>query len=195
LSAIAAPRRFASRLDSRIQSLPIIVLLHLVVLALAAYVAMRPFPLPADEWKIDRATFHFDDQTESAVKDVALPDNWTARDKTRSSGRYEFIVSQANKGFGDDPAALFIPRFTWRATVYFNGHRVYSSASNPASETIARNTSIFVTLPAVYWIDGGNRLEVIIEQRAVVTGYLSEIYLGPQSALGDAFSMTTTAPP
>ncbi len=185
--SLVAGHRFAPRLDSYIKSLPVVVLLHLATLALAAYVAMASFPLPADRWKIDHAVLSFDDQPESAARRVTLPDNWIDQHKGRLSGSYEFEVSDALKGANDDPASLFIPRFTWRATVKFNGHRIYSSASNPASETIARNTSIFVTLPAIYWTEGRNRLEVVVEQRAVVTGYLSEVYLGPQSELGGAF--------
>jgi len=187
--SVAADRSFGLRWESRFQSLPQVALLHLVVLALAAYVSMLPFPLPSDKWKIDHAAFSFDGLAGMPSQDVTLPDNWKRHDGSQRFGRYEFLVSTASKGTVDDPASVLVPRFTWRGTVYFNGHRVYSSASNPASETIARNTSIFVTLPEVYWKADANRLEVTIEQREVVTGYLSQIHVGPHSALDDAFLM------
>ena len=170
-----------------IKSPILVVALHFLALALAVYVAMLPFPLPPDKWKVDRALFHFDNQAADIVRDVRLPDNWKSHDDELANGRYVFLLSDSSKGWSDDPTSLLIPRFTWRATIYFNGHRIYSSASNPASETIARNTAIFVALPAAYWTIESNRLEVVIERREVVSGYLSQIYIGPQSALSDAF--------
>lgn len=186
---MSVPRQdgVASAWQAGIRSLPAVIALHVTTLALACYVAMLPFPLPSDKWKIDHALFHFDNQAADVARDVKLPDNWKRRDEDLVSGRYVFLVPDSAKGWSDDPTSLLIPRFTWRATVYFNGHRIYSSASNPASETIARNTAIFVALPSVYWVDGPNRLEVVIERREVVAAYLSQIYVGPQSALADAF--------
>lgn len=169
----------------------ILLALHLLVAFLAVIVGNLPFPQPDARWQISSARFQIEGTFHPGVRDVTLPHNWLTREPDGTAGFYRIPVDPTAMNHGRENIAVFIPRFTARVDVLANGRRIASSGGAPGIETVVRNTGVFATVPPEIWQPGGNLVEVRVETRGILSGFLDRLYIGPESALKPAFERRT----
>ena len=163
-----------------------VALLFGVVLGCAAWLATKPFPLPAEEWRLARAEFYRLDGADVTPRLVSLPHNWARTKDGAGTGQYSITLEKSAFADAKEDIVLFVPRFTYRLEVRLNGHMLATSAVTPSIETIARNTSMLVPLHHALWNDGKNSLELRLEARGNISGFLDTLFIGPDSALRPA---------
>jgi signal transduction histidine kinase len=127
---------------------------------------------------------------------VALPDDW-ARTHPHAQGSvwYRSQFNLPSSDASEELQALYIERACSNVDVWLNGHRIYTNGR--MAEPVTRNCHYpqLVTLPAVLLKDEGNVLDLRVQghplervasrQRA---GGLSELRVGPQAVLADAYT-------
>lgn len=163
-----------------------VALLFGVVLGCAAWLATKPFPLPAEEWRLATAEFHRLDGANLTAGPVSLPHNWAKTQGGAGTGQYSITLEKSIFVDTKEDIVLFVPRFTYRLEVRLNGHMLATSAVTPSIETIARNTSMLVPLHHALWKEGKNTLELRLEARGNISGFLDTLFVGPDSALRPA---------
>lgn len=157
---------------------------HLIVLALAAWLGTSSFPLPAETWRLASAEFR-PGETETPTR-VALPHNWATGGITDRGGSYLIRLDPGRFPLADGEVALFVPRFSFRLEAWLDGRIIATSAATPSIETVARNTSMLVPLHRALWRDDGSLLEIRLESRAIIAGFLAAPYVGPLADLRPA---------
>lgn len=184
----AAPAAIAATKGGRIR---VVLALHLLVTLLAVLVGLLPFPSPDSRWQITAAPFQLEGATHIGPHEVALPHNWLMREPDGTAGFYTLQVDPAALGPTGESRAIFIPRFTARVDILVNGRRIATSGDAPGIETVARNTSMLAIVPAAVWQPSGNLVQIRIETRGILSGFLDRIYIGPESALRPAHERRT----
>lgn len=166
--------------------------LHLLVALLALLSGFLPFPAPDARWQVRTAQFQLEAASHAPSDEVALPHNWLTRGPDGSVGFYRIPVDPAALARNGETLAIFIPRFTARVDVLVNGRRIASSGGAPSIETVARNTSLLAPVPVGIWRPYDNLVEIRIETRGILTGFLDRVSIGPETALRPAFEARTT---
>lgn len=166
--------------------------LHLLVALLSILLGFLPFPAPDARWQIRTARFQLEVASHAPADEVALPHNWLTRGPDGTAGFYRVPVNPAALARNGESLAIFIPRFTARVDVLVNGRRIASSGGAPSIETVARNTSLLAPVPAGLWRPYDNLVEIRIETRGILSGFLDRLYIGPEDALRPAFEARTT---
>lgn len=165
--------------------------LHLLVTLLAVVAGMLPFPSPDARWQVSTAPFQLEGATHVGPQEVALPHNWLIREPDGTAGFYSVEVDPAALGPAPESHAILIPRFTARVDVLVNGRRIATSGDTPGIETVARNTSMLAVVPAAAWQPSGNLVQIRIETRGILSGFLDRIYIGPERTLRPAHERRT----
>ena len=163
-----------------------VALLFGVVLGCAAWLATKPFPLPAEEWRLATAEFQRLDGADHTSRPVNLPHNWARTKDGAGTGQYSITLEKSIFADTKEEILLFVPRFTYRLEVWLNGRMLTTSAVTPSIETIARNTSMLIPLYHALWSEGKNNLELRLEARSNVSGFLDALFIGPDTALRPA---------
>lgn len=166
--------------------------LHLLMALLAIGFGFLPFPTPDARWEIRTARFQLEAASHMAADEIALPHNWLTRGPDGTAGFYRVPVDPAALARNGENLAIFIPRFTARVDVLVNGRRIASSGGAPSIESVARNTSLLAPVPAGLWRAYDNLVEIRIETRGILSGFLDRLYIGPENALRPAFEARTT---
>lgn len=169
----------------------VVLALHLLVTLLAVLAGLLPFPSPDARWQIAAAPFQLEGAPHIGPHEVALPHNWLMREPDGTAGIYSLQVDPAALGPAGESRAIFIPRFTARVDVLVNGRRIATSGDSPGIETVARNTSILAIVPAALWQPSDNLIQIRIETRGILSGFLDRIYIGPEGALRPAHERRT----
>ena len=157
--------------------------LQALAIAAAIWLGGLSFPLPADQDRAGGVTFRWLDAPEAAALPVRLPHNWMLHSREPRAGLYSIALVHPGEEALAQGLSIFVPRFTARAVVRFNGQVLVASASNPAMETPARNTSLYAQVPRYLWAERDNRIEIEIASRTLISGYLGPVYIGPQARL------------
>ena len=90
-------------------------------------------------------------------------------------------------GARDQAWSVLVPRFISGVEVAVNGADILDSRRHPAANRPDRNTPEIVTIPAVLLHDGSNVLTVRLHVWGPLTGFLDNVYVGPDEALRPAY--------
>lgn len=112
---------------------------------------------------------------------VTLPHQWVTHAPTLRAARYETTVElKASPG---EPWAAYIPSLSLNAAVFVNGARIGDGGS--MQEPLARHSfrPLLFPVPAALLHGGANHFAVEVRSEPEGSGFLQQVYLGPQTQL------------
>lgn len=169
------------------QRLCIYLLLQAIAALLCAAILVQPPPVPPDRYRIGDALLRVDD---GPPVRVALPQA-TPRQQARATTFHYGLVFQRPAGSDAQPFALFVPRFASAVEIAVNGVVLADSRLDPLAARLDRNTPLIVPVPAPLLREGRNEATLNVLTAPPLSGFLSAVYAGPDTALRPAFARLT----
>ena len=122
----------------------------------------------------------------TAQAKLSLPHQW-APDSGLRATRYQTTAELA--AAPDEPWAIYIPSLSMNAAVFVNGVRIGDGGN--LTEPLARQTfhPLLFRVPDVLLRAGTNEIAIDLHSEPAGTGFLQQVYLGPQAQLKPHFDL------
>lgn len=158
-------------------------LLIQAALVLACLLLLRvPLREPPENYRLTEAVL----SAGEAGHAVRLPYHQPA-DSASGSPQVFTLLFDRPPGARDQDWSVLVPRFISGVEVAVNGAEILDSRRHPAANRPDRNTPEIATIPAVLLHDGSNALTVRLHVFGPLTGFLDNVFVGPDETLRPAY--------
>jgi len=158
-------------------------LLIQAVIVVGCFLLLRlPLPEPPERYRLTEATLSAGGSEES----VRLPHLLSSSPDPNESQLFtlSFARPQSERGM---TWSVMVPRFISGIEIAVNGAVILDSRRDPTANRPDRNTPVIAPIPEALMHDGVNQLTIRLHAWGPLTGFLDQVYAGPENELRPAY--------
>jgi signal transduction histidine kinase len=161
-------------------------LLQALIALICVLVLREPPPEPPSRYLVTEFTLKENGAERSVTLPHFTPSRFSMDDPPLYTGQFSWPGSEPQAAW-----SVLLPRFTNGVEVTVNGVVILDSRRDPAANRPDRNTPEIAVIPASLLRDGANSLAIRLFVWGPITGFLDQIYIGPDEMLRPSYDART----